>query len=439
MGATLGAIPQGAQIGATAALSVLFIWLALSRKTLGAALGVMIFSTLAWPEFLRFPLAIVQMSVPRTIALALLLVWWFRGEFRHVKFGKVDILVIVTWLWIILANMILASEFRHVASMIGRGMDTVLMYLVARVALARIDNLKGLYSGLVITAVCMCIAGVYEAITWSSPYHAFSGGDARISGYHQIRYGLLRAQASTMVSIYFGIAMMLVVGMLLALRGYVNNKRFKYFLLFAIVAVLSSMSSGPWIGLAALLGLYVFYFWPRFTKPAIGILVFLMLLLEVASNRHFYNLIDYVALDVNTSWYRTRLIEVGFQQLHEYWLLGAGGDWPHHWGGMIDGRHIIDVVNNFLIVALYGGLPALGMFVISHIIAIKDGVAALRKHEFEPYRKLMFGLFVIIIALDFASLSVGVYGPALLLSYVVLGACVSASKWSNVGSDKTEV
>lgn len=415
-------------IGATLGLAALFALLALTRRHAGAALGILIMSMLLWPEFLRIPLGLVQMSVPRFVALFLLIKFMAQGRHRRINFGKVDVLVILIWVWTVLASMAAGAEFSQVSQMIGRGLDTVLMYFVARMALTSPADVKSLYWGLALTALAMCAAGVYEAITWHSPYHKFSGGALRNEGYSEIRYGMLRAQASTMVSIYFGMAMMLVTGLLWSIRGYMDSAfTHRIVILAAVIATLSSLSSGPWLALFMLIGMNLLYRRPSLIKPGIYALIILAVVLELASNRHFYNLIDYLALDKQTAWYRTRLLEVAVSRLNDFWLVGVGTDWPHHWATMIDGRLYIDVVNNFLIIALYGGLPALFMYVAAHVIAIKRTVRAFRDDADIPRRKLLFGLGAMLVALDVSSMSVGLYGPALLLSYIMLGLMVSAS------------
>ncbi len=414
--------------GATLGIAVLFAMLAMSRRHAGAAIGILVMSMLLWPEFLRIPLGLVQMSVPRFVALFLLIKFMAQGRHRRIKFGKVDVLVILIWLWTVLATLAAGAEFSQVSQMIGRGLDTVLMYFAARMALTSAEDVKSLYWGLALTALAMCAAGVYEAMTWSSPYHKFSDGVSRVEGYSEVRYGMLRAQGSTMVSIYFGMAMAMVTGLLWSVRGYMDSAfTYRIVILAAVVATLSSLSSGPWLALFMMIGFNLFYRRPSLIKPFIYTLIIMAIALELASNRHFYNLIDYLALDKQTAWYRTRLLEVAFSRWSDYWLVGVGSDWPHHWGGMVDGRLFIDVVNNFLIIALYGGLPAMFMYVAAHVIAIKRTARAFRDETDIPRRKLLFGLAAALVALDVSSMSVGLYGPVLLLSYILLGFMVSAA------------
>ena len=418
-------------IGETLLLSLLLAIIAATRKVSGLALGVVIISMLIWPEFLRVPFGLLQLSAPRFVALILLIKFISKGRHRQIKYGKVDKLVILTWLWTIIASVLASAEFSQVAQMIGRGFDTVLMYFIARMAILNSNDIKKLALGLGFIAILMCMAGVYEAITWSSPYHKYSNGSARLDGYSEIRYGMLRAQGSTLVSIYFGMAMMIITGLLWSVRGYIERGFiYKIILTASVLAVLSSLSSGPWIALFTLIALNLYYKRIKLIKPSLYMIAFMSLMLEIISNRHFYNLIDYIAIDSQTAWYRTRLMEIAVNQWSDYWLVGVGSNWPQHWAALLDGRVHIDIVNNFILVALYGGLPALIMFITTHVVAIKYSIKTFRSSSGAAKRQLVFGLSAALLALDLSSMSVGLFGPPLLLSYILLGIIVSvATAW----------
>lgn len=417
--------------GPVLGVALLFVMLAASRKNGGAALGVLIISMLVWPEFVRVPVGIVQMSVPRFVAVALFIKFMSMGRQRMINFGKADALAILLWGWTIFATLVADAEMSQVTQMIGRGLDTLLMYFVARLAFVNREDVYGLFGALGLAAIVMCAAGIYEAITWTSPYQKYTDGHLRVSGYSEIRYGMLRAQASTLTSIYFGMAMMLVTGLLWSIRGYVNRQFvFKVMLTSALVAVLSSLSSGPWMAIAALFGINLFFIRQNLIKPALRLFLVLIIFAELASNRHFYSLIDHFALDSQTAWYRTRLLEIAVSQWRDYWIVGVGSNWPHHWAQLLDGRRYIDVVNNFVIIALYGGLPALFMYLSMHVIAIRRSIAAFQADEDTARKKLLFGLAATLLALDFSSMSVGLFGPALALSFILVGMMISvATAW----------
>ena len=415
---------------ATILITLVFSVLILSRKQLGTGLGLVIMSMLIWPEYLRVPFGLAEMSVPRITALFLLVKIFMMGRHRRVEYGAVDKIVVLVWVWTLFANVMADASSSQMTQMIGRFFDTVLMYFIARLSLTSIEDMKATYVPLAITALIMGGLGAYEAITTYSPYSNMISyrSWSWINKPPESRYGFMRAQASTSVPIFFGMAMMLLAGWLWALKGYVNNIFFHFVVvLAAILASLSSMSSGPWIACFMLIILRFYQGREKLIKPSLYALIFLAILLEVISNRHFYNLIDYIALNSQTAWYRTRLLEIGVANLHEYWLFGVGSEWPHHWAKQLDGRGHIDIVNHFLIVALQAGLPGMFLYICMHYLALKHTIGIWKNSQEAAQKKLIFMLAITLIALDASSMSVGLFGPPLLMSYLLIGAIMSHS------------
>ncbi len=412
----------------TLIVTLIFSILALSRKSSGAAIGVLVASMLVWPEYLRVPLGPIEMSVPRILATLLIIKYLFFNQ-EKLKFCSVDVLVLAIWLWSVIATIIAGGDAKQISYLVGRIFDTVLMYYAARYAI-NTTHVTGAFPWLGATSVILGTIGVYEAVYYMSPYSNMS--EFRlwhwIDKEDQYRYGFLRAKASTSVHIYYGMAMAIVVGLLWSIRGFVSGgKYFGIAVLLGIFGVMSSMSSGPWI---ALFMFFAFSIYERnigWIKPTVILVVLLGAFVEIASNRHFYNLIDYIALDPLTAWYRTRLLEVAFSQWREYWLFGMGSYYPHHWGALLDGRDHIDVVNNYLIVALYGGYAAMIMYIAVQVISIKRAVRAWKASKSEADKKLLFGLSSLLLSLDISIMSVGLYGPPLLLSYLLTGLLISST------------
>lgn len=407
---------------------VLSFW-ALSKKNTAAALGILIMSTLIWPEYYRIPLGI-QFSVPRIIAIFLFLKFLVAGSSRFKK-NTVDKYVIFVWVWTILATLFAGSDSAHTVQMIGRGFDTLLMYFVARKCISEPEDVKFIYPFLVFTAVLMCGMGIYENITMNSPYYKFYfslGFESRTSGYNEIRHGLLRAQGSTLGSIYFGMAMIVIAVFTWSMSQYAtkSSKGFITYII-AILAAFTSLSSGPLMGVMTFIFFTIYFKKLSWIRPSIYVLILTCVFMEIASNRHFYNLIDYLALDKQTAWYRTRLLEIAVMQWKDYWIVGTGSNWPHHWAAMLDQRQHIDIVNNFIIIAVYGGLPSLIAFLIAHYKALKLSVYKFKNTDDTKTKKLVFGLAAGLIALDVASFSVGIYGAVLILSYILLGVLVTVS------------
>ncbi|MEH6446988.1 MAG: hypothetical protein V7784_24100 [Oceanospirillaceae bacterium] len=413
----------------TLLVGLIFCGLALRAKP-GAALALVIVCTLIWPEYLRIPMGPIQMSAPRLVALMLIMRFIIGGRHRKLQLGKIDAFVTCGWLWIIIASTFAGAEFSGIAEQIGRGLDTVLMFFAARLAIQSADDFQSMLLPLIFISVIMCVAGAVEATTDYSPYNKLVsyGSQAWFVKEDEYRLGLLRAKASTGIHIYFGLSMALVVGFLWALRfGRKNKTLAKIAAIFAVIAALSSMSSGPWMGLFAFIFFSIYANRTKFIKPSLWLVLCAAIFLELASNRHFYNLVDYLSLSSETAWYRTRLLEVAVSQIQDFWLVGVGGDFPNHWGALIDGRLHVDIVNHFLIVGVYGGVLAMFFYIGSHVIAIKRSIRAWRMTLDPAQKGRLFSLAAILLALDFTSMSVGLFGPPLIFSNILLGTLVGVS------------
>lgn len=396
----------------------------------GRALGILIVSMMVWPEYLRIPMGPAEMSAPRLVALLMLARFIMLGRNRRMNFCSVDWLVLLLWIWTMFASIVAGSESAQITRMIGQGFDTVLMYFVARLAILSRADLKTLALPLFAVAVFMCVTGWSEAITAYSPYQALDKykGWVWIPKDVEFRLGLKRAKASMSVHIYFGMAMAVIAGMAWSLRADPRIKKIATLgAFFAALGAFSSMSSGPWLAVAFLILCNAYILRPSLIKPTLYFMVVAAIFIEIASNRHFYNLIDYLALNSSTAWYRTKLLEVAFSQWRDYWLVGVGSKSIQYWGSLLDGRNHVDLVNQFLVVAVNGGIPASLMYIFSHVNAVRFGIKVRKKSQDPIQRKLIFFLVSSLIALDISSMSVGLFGPPLLLGNILLGVLTSAA------------
>lgn len=419
-----GAIAQ--VIGITIALALLGAVMAMMFRP-GAALGIMIASMLLWPEYLRIPVGLAQMSVPRIMALVLIARLLLRGG-KPPTWCWVDWLVAGEWAWELLATVLMNAESQHLTYMIGRVFDTVCMYFAARLVLRSRADYAAMIPWLSTTAVVMGVFGAIEsAASWSPYTRLFElGGVGWFDKENEYRYGFLRAKASTGHAIYFGLAMILVTGMLLSMRS-LSRWGGPLWIVIALgtLGVLSSMSSGPQMALVILMITGSFIFARVLIRPTLVCLFLLCVMVEAAANRHFYQLIDYLALSGETAWYRTRLLEVAVGHLSEYWLLGFGGRTPHYWALEIDGRLHVDLVNQYVIVATNGGLLALAAY-LGTIVGSIRAAARVAKQRADPAASQVGFLFVcVLLAIALATMSVGLFGPPMLLTNVLMGAMIS--------------
>jgi hypothetical protein len=396
------------------------------------ALGVIMASAMLWPEYLRIPMGVAQMSAPRIAAVFLFARLLMAPGLNPPRWRLPDTLVVVLYLWYVLANILAGTNDVSFRTIVGSGFDTVLMYLIARRVCSDPSDLGGVLKGLTVCGLVLAPLGLAENITRWSPYArylALQHGEEFQGGGSDMRMGMQRAFASTLQPIFFGMGMLLVTGTIFALRGQLKTRAVYWLALgAAVVATMTSLSSGPWMGLILVGGVNLLYWRRQLIKPAVFGLVGLMALMEGLSNRHFYHLIDYLALDSGTSWYRSRLMEVAANHIGEYWAIGCGGRSVDHWGPEIDGRHMVDMVNNYVIAAYSGGLAAMLLYIAIKITVLVCLVRTFREGS-PAMRPVAFGLGALLIGLSASELSVGLFGPAQLFSYILMGMAVSTRDW----------
>jgi hypothetical protein len=142
------------------------------------------------------------------------------------------------------------------------------------------------------------------------------------------------------------------------------------------VGAFSSLSSGPYFA-AVLSGLFIAMFkYRKKWKTLVLIAAVLCIVVEIASNRHFYEVLDRFSLSGSAVWYRSQLIDVALFKggMNGHWLTGFGMADPG-WGPRIDGRPLTDVVNHYILILSNFGilalLPFLGMIFLAAAKLIK--------------------------------------------------------------------
>ncbi len=406
-------------VNVTILYTLVMVFLA-ARSKRGTAVGLLILSTLLWPDYLRYPVFSIQMSASRTVAFVLLFKYYFKGK-KNKRLSEIDKLIIAGYLWDIFANVVAGANSARLTSLIGRGLDTVLIYFSVRYTINNKTDLKDLINPLVLCGIILGAFGVYEAVTYYSPYQ-------KLMEYHtwlwykkdlEYRLDFLRAQASTAHPIYFGMSMFFILGLLVSLRGMVVRKKLflKLGILGALFGAFSTLSSGPIISASLFIGFSMLYYKQSMIKPVIYLVILAMVSIEILSNRHFYNLVDYIALSSGNAWYRTRLLEVAINQWHEYWLFGFKGSVPHHWGPLIDGRNHVDLVNNYITTAVVGGFPSMIILIRIQYLVIKKALLIWKMND-EQYKIYSFGIISLSISFMLGSMSVGIYSSALIISYI---------------------
>jgi hypothetical protein len=312
------------------------------------------------------------------------------------------------------------------------------MYFAARVTLREPDDYKRFLSTIIPVAVLIGVLGIYEMSASWSPWQALMAFKkfTWIDKGPQYRFDLLRASGATSVYIYFGLAGALLFGFFVILWRIALKRRTAGLLigmLGSIAATASSLSSGPWVMVFVFGFLIIFYRFKQLIRPGILAFIVFLILIEIASNRHFYNVIDYVSLDPATAWYRAKLFEVFLSNFNEWWLVGTGSDSLLHWAAQLDGRNHLDIVNHYVWIGISGGLPAITLMVVFQINCFKNAMAIYRLKE--PSLEFpAFAYCCFMLAIMFAMNTVSFFGPGLLFVEIFYGALPHMRKSVKDGS-----
>lgn len=194
-----------------------------------------------------------------------------------------------------------------------------------------------------------------------------------------------------------------------------------------VAIVFASNSSGPLMSL--LMGVFALLMWRCrswlwvFRWAVIGA----YLSAEILMTRPAYYLISKIDLTgSSTGWHRSRLIEVAFEHLSEWWAFGT--DYTYHWMPYpLDDRHS-DITNYYLFIGIIGGLPAMLLLIAIMWRAfvwvgdsIRNAPAALQEHRFMIWC-LGAGLF----AHAGTSLSVAYFDQSMMFFWLNIGVISSA-------------
>ena len=249
--------------------------------------------------------------------------------------------------------------------------------------------------------------------------------------YVEKRMGLYRANSTFGVHIMFGMYFVIVSGLFVSLLGYLKKKRGRFFLCLCLLGlgVLSSMSTAPIMAYSLMGGLLALYRFRRNWKVFVAVFVAACLLVEVASNSHWYEVAARHTYSGVTAWYRIQLIRVALGGgMNGHWLTGFGLVDPG-WGALIDGRGHTDVTNQYVLILITYGILGLGSFagvLVATFAGLRKAFATARSGA---ERWLIWSLFSTMLGVLLAGLSVSLFSQTQVVFYIVLACCAMVPNW----------
>lgn len=335
-----------------------------------------------YPCNLTVPVGTVDFTASRIVMLVMFAKALMLSDlFRGFKFIWLDKLVIIYFIAQLAAGSVTMQMGELLENRAGAMVDLVLPYFIARAVLKKKENFLFIVKAAMVIAIPLAILGIYQSVTGDNPYgplRAYAAWGSRTAAQSaETRYGLYRATASFPQPIMFGLYFAMLGPIAVGLYYYIRNKTFFYVAIAAMcVGAFSSLSSGPYFA-AVLSGLFIAMFkYRKKWKTLVLIAAVLCIVVEIASNRHFYEVLDRFSLSGSAVWYRSQLIDVALFKggMNGHWLTGFGMADPG-WGPRIDGRPLTDVVNHYILILSNFGilalLPFLGMIFLAAAKLIK--------------------------------------------------------------------
>ena len=396
--------------------------------------GLIVFvAAMVWyPSYMTVPIGTIDFTVCRIIILAVFANLYVRTDLRRrFRLIGLDKVIVVYFFCEILAGMFISrSILDFLVNRAGAVFDMVLPYFAVRMIIKNKQQYFTLLKGILIVAAPLAIIGLYQCLTGNNPFGFLEQYNKwKLDMLHQplARNGFYRADVTFSVSIMYGL-FFAMLGPVCAGVLY-STKKHKMLCWICLglmgIGIFSSMSSGPWLaGLLSILFI-VFYYWRKYWKPALIIIILLCGFVELISNRHFYDVIGDFTLNPATAWYRSRLISVTFFEggMSGHWLLGFGYAVDPGWGPIIDERNHTDVVNHFIFILVSYGLVGLIPFLVICVMVVKKLINAYKISLSDSDKWLVWCLSAGLFGLAGAMSSVSLFGPPMSLLYILIAFC----------------
>ena len=393
---------------------------------------ILYIAALAWyPSYLSVPVGTIDFTVCRIVILAMFANLFLQTSLpRQFKFIWLDKLVVIYFLCQILAGAITTQSTRaFLENRAGAVFDMVLPYFAVRMIIRNKQQYLTLLKGILIIAAPLAIIGFYQCLTGNNPvgflkeYRAWGAPKPYVP---LLRLGFFRADVTFSMSIMYGLFFAMFGPVCVGVFSYANKNKIIYWAGLGLMGlgVFSSMSAGPLLSVVLAIPFIVFFRWRKYWKPVVIIIITMCGLVEIISNRHFYDILGGFTFNPASAWYRSKLIDVALFEggMSGHWLTGFGQTADPGWGLRIDGRGT-DAVNHYLLVLARYGLTGLLPFLAMCTIAAKRLIDAYKLSLFEPDKWLVWCLSGALFGLTGAFMSVSLFGQPTTVFYMMLGLC----------------
>lgn len=383
---------------------------------------------------------LMQVDYLVMLSAGLLLMVYFKLKSPQPGFGKIntDIFLLCYLLVNIGLNLIATTITDNIRQCLVIFLTSFLPYYIISRRVDDVDHLKSVFAGFIMACFPAAIIGLFEA---GKGWLLYTSIQSALNQYWQfggylMRDGGLRASSSFGHSIAFGFTMVIALGFYLFVQSTIKSKFFRM-VGFGIIGLglIAPLSRGPWVGAVVLITIYAYLGkngLSSLLKLAMGGVLALALVLMLPIGDKVINLLPFVGkTDSQNVDYRQDLLDTALVVVAKSPLFGNRNfkEAPEM-KKMVQGEHIIDLVNIYVAVMLNSGYVGLFFYVGMFLTAIWSAYRAMKRvrtvHNdlFQIGRSLISSILALMFMI--AAMSDMLIIP--YLYYMLIALCVAYSQ-----------
>ena len=283
-----------------------------------------------YPQYMTLSLGVVDFTVSRIVIIFVFANIIFRTKLISLfKWNTIDSFVVIYFV----ATMISYFQTEYFMDVIERNggyfFDNILPYFMIRLCIIKKSDLYKIIKIFIFISIPIALLGIVESATGINVYYTLklqSSWLNELSIIQYSRYGFTRATTSFAVSIAYGMYMILLLNLCVAIRKIECSIKWNNIcLLILFMGTISSMSSAPFFALVISIQLFIWYYFRIYTNIFIFFITLICIFIETYSNRHFYEVFTRFAFSSESAYYRVALINEALGGgMNGHWLFGYG-------------------------------------------------------------------------------------------------------------------
>lgn len=273
-------------------------------------------------------------------------------------------------------NVILQFQYQNftdwVRILLGWIFDVLIPYFVVSRSIKDVKSFREIAMAFIVGAMIVSLIGIFELVKHWLLYQTLGDAIGVDGGFGYIgRGGNVRAIATTGQAIVLGYVLAIAVLLYWFLeRSIANRKQYWLGFLLLLGGIISPLSKGPWVG-AAVAIVIVIVLGPkaisRLSKMALMCVAAFIAILFTEYADQIISYLPFVGtLDESSMDYRKLLFEKSMDVIYANPYFGSF-DYMLYLEDLRQGQGIIDLVNNYISVALNSGFVGLGLYALFFI------------------------------------------------------------------------